>query len=223
MHGKGLNYVVTRHTFQAVVCQSVGSFVWLACGLQCLCRAWLNSTYLHFPITSISSLGFSPWHFRHWQSFINAPPPLAFQALISASDRRNVKHKRQYHLGRWEWFSSGSQKMEKKHQNPSCFVIALLLSAVLYLSESDEGWWGWWQSGAGSALVALQLSQTYLFVLFGWINVILLDIMSYFFIHINYNYKTFYLMTSEQNEYIMGIIYSLNNNDFMIDVMPRLK
>lgn len=139
VHGKGLNYIVTRHTFQAVVCQSVGSFVWLACGLQCLCRAWLNSTYLHFPITSISSLGFSPWHFRHWQSFINAPPPLAFHALISASDRRNVKHKRQYHLGLWEWFSSGSQKMDKKTSEPIVFCYSTPFKC------SSLPFWIWWR------------------------------------------------------------------------------
>lgn len=52
---------------------------------------------------------------------------------------------------------------------------------------------------------------TDLFICALWLNKC--HSVSHFFIHIIYNCETFYHMTSEQNEYIMGIIYSLNNNN----------
>lgn len=42
--------------------------------------------------------------------FYKCIPPAFYALIISVSDGRNVKHKRQYHLDLREWFSSGSQK-----------------------------------------------------------------------------------------------------------------
>lgn len=76
------------------------------------CRAWLELDSTSFP----HNLNIFAWPFtlalQTSVEFYKCIPP-AFYALISASDRRNVKHKRQYHLRLWEWSSSGSQKMDE--------------------------------------------------------------------------------------------------------------
>lgn len=133
----------------------------MACGLKCLrSMAELNSA--SFP----HKLNIFAWPFTLvLQTSVEFYKciPLAFHALISASDRRNVKHRRQYHLGLWEWFSSGSQKMGKKKTSKPimfCYSTAFKCSSLLFwirwrLWRLIAGWTGC-QSSAGCALVAPQ-------------------------------------------------------------------
>lgn len=153
-------------------------FGWPVDCSACVEHGWTRLR-LHFPTTSISSLGFSPWHFWHRQSFINAPPPLAFHALIVIGEMSssNVNITLVCESG----FLQGARKWIKTSE-PIVFCHTTPFKC------SSLPFWIWWrllrlmagptgrQSGAGSALVALHLSQTYLFVLFGWINVIVCHI-----------------------------------------------
>lgn len=70
-------------------------------------------------------------------------PDRPFRALISASDRRNVKRGRQYHLGLREWFSSGSQKIgeKKKTSEPImfCYSRPFKVQFSTFLNQTEAG------------------------------------------------------------------------------------
>lgn len=181
MHVKGLNYVLGSRTFLATVCSSVGrsGLVRLARGFTALRRAWLNSTRLHSP----NNLNiFFAWPFtpalQASTEFYKMHPDRPFRALISASDRRNVKRGRQYHPGPREWFSSGSQKIGEKKPIRAHHV---LLQPPPFKCSSLPFWIRWrlarWiagptgcESGTGCALPCCPVAtQTCQFVL-SWLS-----------------------------------------------------
>lgn len=179
---KELNCVLfTRHTFWATVCHSVGRsglFDWPAD--YSACRAWLNSTQLHFPTNWISSLGLSPWHSRLQWSFINAshrPFMLSSLPVIGEMSSTNVNITWVCESG----FLQGARKWMKTSE-PIMFCYSPPLSAVLYLSESDEAGEvdsrpDWMSERCRKCPCCSAVTETCLCVLFGWVNVKVLNKM----------------------------------------------
>lgn len=117
----------------------IGQTVWTACTLHCR-QCMFNLRSASFPHT----LNISAWPFTlALQTSVELYKciPLAFHGLISASDRKNVKHKHQYHLGLRECFSSGSQKMDENmraHHVLLQLTFYLQFSGFLYQTEAGE-------------------------------------------------------------------------------------
>lgn len=183
MHVKELNYII-RHTYQATVYHSVGRSGLFDRPVDYnACRAWLNSTRLHFPTTWISSIGLSPWHSRHQWSFINAshrPFKLSSLPVIGEMSSTNVNISWLCESG----FLQGARKwMKTSEPIMFCYSPPFKCSSLNFLNQTEAGevdsrldWMSEWSSWG-----SLVYSYTNLFfLLFGWVNVIVLDIMSCF-------------------------------------------
>lgn len=128
-----------------------------------VCRAWLNSTLLHFPTTWISSLGLSPQHSRHQWSFIDAshrPFTLSSLPVIGEMSSTDVNITWVCESG----FLQGARKwMKTSEPIMFCYSTPFKCSSLPFrirrrLVRLIAGLTGY-RSGAGCALVALQLHK----------------------------------------------------------------